>query len=86
MRLSGGKLQISVRDNGIGMTKEMVSKLFQLNEKISRPGTEGEESTGLGLLLCKALAEKQGGELWAASEEGEGSVFSFTLPDADRRN
>lgn len=86
MRLSGGKLQISVRDNGIGMTKEMVSKLFQLNEKVSRPGTEGEESTGLGLLLCKALAEKQGGELWAASEEGEGSVFSFTLPDADRRN
>lgn len=86
IRLSDGKLQISVRDNGIGMTKEMVAKLFQLNEKVSRPGTEGEESTGLGLLLCKALAEKQGGELWAASEEGEGSVFSFTLPDADRRN
>lgn len=86
IRLSDGKLQISVRDNGIGMTKEMVAKLFQLNEKVSRPGTEGEESTGLGLLLCKALAEKQGGELWAASEEGEGSVFSFTLPDAERKN
>ena len=82
MRLPDGKLHISVRDNGIGMPKEMLSKLFQLNEKVSRPGTEGEESTGLGLLLCKALAEKQGGELWAESEEGEGSVFNFTLPEA----
>jgi len=86
MRLPDGKLQISVRDNGIGMTKVMVGKLFQLNEKISRPGTEGEESTGLGLLLCKALAEKQNGELWADSEEGEGSVFNFTLPDAVLKN
>ncbi|MBU1370762.1 MAG: hybrid sensor histidine kinase/response regulator [Bacteroidetes bacterium] len=82
VRLSNGLVQTAVRDNGIGMPEEMMKKLFQLSEKVSRPGTDGEESTGLGLLLCKALVEKQGGALWAASEEGEGSVFNFTLPDA----
>jgi len=73
-------LQVAVTDNGIGMSDETQKKLFNISEKVSRPGTEGEESTGLGLILCKALTEKQGGELWVESKEGSGSVFYFTLP------
>lgn len=73
---------ISVKDTGIGMNPEMLQKLFQLNAKINRKGTDGEPSTGLGLLLCKEFVEKQGGKIWAESEEGKGSEFKFTLPMA----
>lgn len=71
---------IYVRDNGIGMSREIVSKLFKIDEKVSRPGTENEPSTGLGLLLCKEFVHKHGGEIWVQSEYGIGSTFYFTLP------
>jgi hypothetical protein len=54
--------------------------MFKLTENINRKGTEGEPSTGLGLILCKEFVEKQGGKIWAESTQGEGSSFSFTLP------
>lgn len=90
---SGGKVNISadlsenntlvfvVRDTGIGMNNMMISNLFQINANIRRPGTEGEQSTGLGLLLCKEFVEKHGGELWVESEEGKGTAFYFTIPE-----
>jgi len=71
---------ITVKDTGIGMNDEMVSNLFRLNVNSSRPGTEGENSTGLGLLLCKEFVERHGGEIWVESEEGKGSLFCFTIP------
>jgi len=71
---------IGVRDNGIGMDSEMITNLFRINVNSSRPGTEGEHSTGLGLLLCKEFVEKHGGELWVESEVRKGSVFYFTIP------
>ena len=73
-------MRIIVKDFGIGMDKEMVSKMFNLTENINRKGTEGEPSTGLGLILCKEFVEKQGGKIWAESTEGEGTSFIFTLP------
>jgi len=73
-------MRILVSDNGIGMSPDMVSKLFKLTENTSRKGTEGEPSTGLGLMLCKEFVEKQGGEIWAESTDGHGSLFIFTLP------
>ena len=73
-------MQIVVKDFGIGMGEEMVSKMFNLTENINRKGTEGEPSTGLGLILCKEFVEKQGGKIWAESTEGEGTSFIFTLP------
>ena len=73
-------IEIKIIDSGIGMTPELKNKLFLLNEKTSRNGTEGELSTGLGLLLCKEFIEKHGGKIWVESEEGKGSTFSFTIP------
>ncbi|MFA5327548.1 MAG: PAS domain S-box protein [Prolixibacteraceae bacterium] len=72
---------ISVKDTGIGMSKEMMEKLFSLGEhKTNRSGTDGEPSSGLGLLLCKDFVEKNGGKLWMESEEGKGSTFYFSVP------
>jgi PAS domain S-box-containing protein len=72
-------VEISIRDTGVGIGKDMVEKLFTLGEKTNRKGTEGEPSTGLGLLLCKEFVEKNGGKIWVESEEGLGSTFYFTL-------
>jgi signal transduction histidine kinase len=71
---------VKISDSGIGMTPGLISKLFLLNEKTNRKGTEGEPSTGLGLLLCKEFVEKNNGKIWVESEVGNGSVFSFTIP------
>jgi len=71
---------VKISDSGIGMTPELKNKLFLLNENTSRKGTEGEPSTGLGLMLCKEFIEKHGGKIWVESEVGKGSTFSFTVP------
>jgi two-component system sensor histidine kinase/response regulator len=72
-------IEIKISDSGIGMTPELRERLFKLNEKTNRPGTEGELSTGLGLLLCKDFVEKHNGKLWVDSEVGKGSTFFFTI-------
>jgi signal transduction histidine kinase len=76
--------EISVCDNGIGMSKELMDKLFHLDEHSSRKGTDGEASTGLGLIICKDFVNKNGGIIRVESEVGEGSTFSFTLPALHR--
>jgi PAS domain S-box-containing protein len=73
-------VEISVKDTGIGMSKEMIDNLFRLDTDTNRKGTEGESSTGLGLIICKEFIEKHGGKLWMESEEGKGATFYFTLP------
>ncbi|MEI7765125.1 MAG: HAMP domain-containing sensor histidine kinase [bacterium] len=78
--LPGFFVEISIQDNGIGMNGEIISNLFTINKSTSRSGTEGEPSTGLGLMLCKDFVEKNGGKIWVESEEGVGSTFFFTLP------
>ncbi len=70
---------IGVKDDGIGMNMALLEKLFSLSVKINRKGTEGELSSGLGLIMCKELIEKHGGKIWAESEENKGSAFYFTL-------
>jgi PAS domain S-box-containing protein len=74
-------VEISVIDTGIGMNDEMVDNLFRLDVQTNREGTNGEPSTGLGLMISKDFIEKQGGKLWVKSEEGKGSDFKFTLPN-----
>jgi len=73
-------VKIAITDNGLGMNAGLISRLFTLDGRTGRSGTEGEPSTGLGLLLCKEFVEKNGGEISAVSVEGKGSTFSFTLP------
>lgn len=73
---------VEVKDYGIGMSTELQNKLFLLTENTNRKGTEGEPSTGLGLILCKEFVEKLGGQIRAESIEGEGSSFLFTLPQS----
>jgi signal transduction histidine kinase len=73
-------VRISVEDTGIGMSHEMISNLFSPGARTGRNGTDGEPSTGLGLLLCKEFIEKHGGKIHIESEEGKGSAFTFTLP------
>jgi PAS domain S-box-containing protein len=77
---TNNEIEIHITDSGIGMPAELKNKLFHINEKTSRRGTEGEPSTGLGLLLCKEFIEKHNGEIWAESEAGHGSTFYFTVP------
>lgn len=77
---SASDVEISVKDSGIGMDEAMVNNLFQLDAKTNRPGTEGEMSTGIGLLLCKDFVETHGGAIRVESEEGKGSVFQFNIP------
>lgn len=81
-RKAEGKNEVlfTVKDSGIGMNALLQSKLFRINENVSRPGTAGESSSGLGLLLCKEFVEKNGGRIWVASEAGKGSTFSFSMP------
>jgi signal transduction histidine kinase len=74
------QVEISVSDNGVGMTKEIISKLFRIDGDLSIRGTENEKGTGLGLFLCKEFVEKHGGKIRAESEPGKGSIFSFVLP------
>ncbi len=71
---------ISIKDSGIGMNHKMINDLFRLDVQTNRKGTDGENSTGLGLFLSKEFIEKHGGRIWVESEEGKGSVFYFTIP------
>jgi signal transduction histidine kinase len=77
---NNNSVEISISDTGIGMKKELIRGLFHLDEKTNRKGTEGEPSTGLGLIICKDFIEKHGGTIWVESEEGKGSNFHFILP------
>ncbi len=74
-----GMVEISVRDTGIGMRKEDMDKLFGAFSQIPIGGRT-EEGTGLGLYLSRKIADLLSGEIWAESEFGEGSEFTFTLP------
>jgi len=77
------KVEISVSDNGQGITKEKQRKIFRVDTVSSSPGTDGEKGTGFGLLLCKDLVQRNGGKIWFESEKGKGSTFYFTLPVHD---
>jgi len=74
------QIEISVEDNGVGISSNRLSTIFNLDEVNSSTGTDGEKGTGLGLLLCKEFIEKHGGTINAESELGKGSIFRFTIP------
>jgi PAS domain S-box-containing protein len=74
------ELIVTVSDNGVGISKDRIDKLFNMVESSSTPGTQKEKGTGLGLILCKEFIEKNKGKIWVESEVGIGSSFCFSLP------
>ncbi len=74
--------EIHVKDEGVGIPKDYVKKIFNIDNDYRRPGTNNEKGTGLGLVLCKEFVEKHQGKIWVNSKQGYGSDFAFTLPDA----
>lgn len=75
-----GMAVVSVQDYGCGISEEGQKKLLHTDTHFSTFGTNNEEGSGLGLLLCKDFVVKKGGKLWFTSKEGEGSIFSFSIP------
>jgi PAS domain S-box-containing protein len=78
--LGDKNIEVAVSDTGIGMSQEIIDNLFCIDVRTSKKGTEGEYSSGLGLLLCNEFIGKHDGKIWVESEEGKGSVFYFTIP------
>jgi signal transduction histidine kinase len=80
-RQAGGTVRFWVRDNGPGLTPEEQARLFRSFERLDRVRAKGH---GLGLSIALRIVEKLGGQVGVDSQVGQGSVFSFTLPSADR--
>ena len=78
--LKGGNLVVSVKDTGVGMSRQVLENMFSKGIVQSTSGTENEAGTGLGIIMCKDFVARNGGQIWAESEEGEGSTFFFSLP------
>jgi len=73
-------VEVSVADTGVGISPEDLAKLFKIEVHHTTLGTAKEQGTGLGLLICKEMVEKNGGRIWVESEVGKGTVFKFTVP------
>jgi|WetSurMetagenome_2_1015567.scaffolds.fasta_scaffold77971_1 PAS domain S-box-containing protein len=73
-------VEISISDNGIGMSRDEIDNLFQLGKQKSKTGTSEEKGTGLGLILCKEMVTRLNGQMKVESVVNKGSTFSFTLP------
>jgi PAS domain S-box-containing protein len=78
-------LRFSVKDTGIGIKKENLDKLFNVDTKFTSEGTAGERGSGLGLSLVKEIVEKHGGTIEVLSEYTKGSEFVFSLPIASTK-
>ncbi|GJD87285.1 Adaptive-response sensory-kinase SasA [Methylobacterium hispanicum] len=79
-RRLGDEVEISVADTGVGMPPGKVDDLFRLDRRTTTNGTAGERGSGLGLLLCRDLVERQGGVLAVSSAVDRGTTFRFRLP------
>lgn len=72
--------EVAVKDQGVGIKSEHIHKLFRIDTKVTTEGTQEERGSGIGLILCKELAQKQGGDIVVQSELGKGSTFKFKIP------
>lgn len=74
------ELIVKISDTGIGIQKIRLDKLFSIDNSYSTQGTDNEQGTGLGLILCKEFIERHNGKIWVESELGKGSTFYFSIP------
>jgi PAS domain S-box-containing protein len=72
--------KVSVKDEGMGMTEEYVERLFHERKHPQKEGTQNEKGSGIGLKLCKELAERHGGKISVESELAKGSTFTLHIP------
>jgi signal transduction histidine kinase len=88
---SGGRISVSalnnenewvftVKDSGLGMSPEVYKNIFEIGAHQSELGTEKEQGTGLGLILCKEFVERHQGKIWVESDIRVGSTFNFSIP------
>jgi two-component system, sensor histidine kinase and response regulator len=84
VEIRGHKTEIKVSDSGIGIKEEDIPKLFKIDQSFSTKGTNQEEGTGLGLIICKEFVEKNKGELIVKSKLGKGSSFIISLPTVNK--
>jgi len=80
--IEGNNTILCVKDTGVGISESDQKKLFE-QETFTTRGTDNEQGTGLGLLLCKDFIEKNGGSIWVESEIGQGSKFCVRIPNAN---
>jgi PAS domain S-box-containing protein len=85
-RVHDGEAHISVRDTGIGIAQEHLTKIFDRFFRADDPLVQETPGTGLGLSIVESLVEMHGGRIWVESEVGGGSTFTFTLPIASEQN
>lgn len=78
------RVRVTIKDYGIGMLREDITKLFRIDINYTTLGTSQERGTGLGLILSKDMIEKNNGEIFVDSDLGKGSTFTFTLPSKMR--
>ncbi|KPA18109.1 response regulator receiver sensor signal transduction histidine kinase [Candidatus Magnetomorum sp. HK-1] len=76
-------IEVCVSDTGIGIDKDVLSKLFRIDEKNIQTGTNGERGTGLGLIICKDLISRINGSIRVESQLGQGSSFYIRLPQME---
>jgi signal transduction histidine kinase/CheY-like chemotaxis protein len=77
-----GGIRVWVQDSGEGIPREEIGELFQKYRQGGNANSSNHKGTGLGLVICKMIVEAHGGTIWADSQEGQGSIFSFSLPVA----
>jgi len=80
------EIKISVKDNGTGLPKDSLNKIFKKFYQVDTSTTREKGGSGLGLSICKGIVETHGGKIWVESEFGKGSTFSFTLPKNENPN
>lgn len=79
-KVNDGEVLVSVKDTGVGISEEESKNLFRIDSKVKRKGTNNEDGSGLGLILCQEFVTKHNGKIWVESTPGRGSEFYISIP------
>ncbi|MBN2598168.1 MAG: PAS domain-containing sensor histidine kinase [Marinifilaceae bacterium] len=81
VKQSNNNIELSIKDNGVGMSEETISKLFRIDESITMPGTNNEKGTGLGLTICNDIVIKNNWKMNIESQLGKGTSIKILIPN-----